>query len=267
MGVGLSLTMRLSSMLSSTGIGTRRLEMPNHYTTVCTVTGHPSLIETFQSTHIVATEDKSERFFDLGTVIPKPDCVEGTESGSEADAGFYALTGLIHARFVWGTINPMEGYASRGFPLSPLSTPDHFAAWLRVHRPGVIEKGERQLRCFRETGHLSWYEWSYANWGTKWNTYQFKLREDIGERLVFEFQTANGAPTPVFKALAARYPGLSFALVTIDEGGPEYVGLFDSETARFEKVEHDADRYRLVYGRDPYGEEDDESSQPDAAAN
>jgi hypothetical protein len=234
--------------------------MPNHFTNVLTVTGPADLIAVFRSSHIVASDKGLD--FDFRTVVSQPECVGKTESGTDADAGFYALTGLVHVAFeMFAQGTPAQRWAARGYKFQPLSSHEHFAAWLREKHPDVIEKGKAVLRCFRETGHRDWYEWNIANWGTKWGSYEYKERESAADRFVFEFQTANGVAEPVFEELSRRYPGLKLDLVVIDEGGPEYVGSYSGGAGSVSKVPHDTDRYRFVYGRDPYTDDDESEAE------
>jgi hypothetical protein len=237
--------------------------MPNHYTTVCFVTGPAEGVAAFVARHVVPREDGKGEFFDLGTVVPKPAVVDKTESGSQADAGFFALTGMHHVSFARFTETPMERDARAGFPMHVLSQPTgDYKAWLAEKHPEALVKGQAQLDCFRETGHLSWYEWSYANWGTKWNSYDFELRSSEPGRYVFKFETANGMPVPVFEALTKLHPALFFATQTIDEGGPEFTGEFSAKLCRHERAPESDERYRLCYGkaRPNYDEDDSDDS-------
>lgn len=67
-----------------------------------------------------------------------------------------------------------------------------------------------------QTGHDGWYMWRVANWGSKWNSYEFD-----GDRIsdtVYDcaFSTAWSCPQPVIRALAARFPMLSGTVVSGD---------------------------------------------------
>lgn len=233
--------------------------MPNHLTTVCRVTGPEPAIASFRAKCIVpvvnehALADAPKERFDLSTVIPRPACVDATTSGSEADAGFFALTGLNHVAFARFNSNPMERYAASpgGFPIGPMSTPTgDFREWLAEKHPSAIAAGEASLRCFRETGYRDWYEWSYACWGTKWNSYDYEERSNEPAAFVFKFETANGFPGPVFRELAKLFPSLTFDIDTIDEGGPEFVGHFSAAGCTFAGAPESDERYRLCYGRE-----------------
>lgn len=231
--------------------------MPNHVTTVVTMTGSQSDIDRFCAAHIV--DDN----FLFETIIPKPPCVDKTESGTLATAGFYALTGCIMTRFIDLWSHPFERYR-KDFEENPkLTSIEFFREWLEVHDPEAIEKGKATLACFRETGFFDWYDWSIANWGTKWGAYEFKLRSREPERLVIEFQTAWNVADPIFRKLAELYQEADFTLAAIDEGGPEYDGHYSKSECRLDKVETADDRWRLVHGKtqkEHYGEDDAEEA-------
>ena len=53
-----------------------------------------------------------------------------------------------------------------------------------------------------KTGFADWYDWSIANWGTKWNAYDHQRLTDSA----IYFETAWSAPTPVLEAMAAKFP-------------------------------------------------------------
>ncbi len=65
--------------------------MPNHVTTVCTVSGPARDVLLFVENHIRSRrgegmhEGKTLRIFDFETVAPMPDVVKGTESSSDAE--------------------------------------------------------------------------------------------------------------------------------------------------------------------------------------
>ena len=57
-------------------------------------------------------------------------------------------------------------------------------------------------------GYDNWYNWSIANWGTKWNCYDVHADSNF-----VEFDTAWCTPKPLFQALSTMYPE---ALLTIE---------------------------------------------------
>ncbi len=237
--------------------------MPNHLTTICTVTGEPAAIDAFSAAVFRTPDGSDSEVFDFAAIVPKPAIVDKTESGSEADNGFFALTGLHHVKFAAFGENPMQAAIRHGrMPdAGRLTTVEDYREWLEKTSPDAIEKGKLQLQCFRETGHLNWYDWNIANWGTKWGAYSYSQRFREPAKLVFKFETAWSFPEPIFEALTKQYPALTFDVVTIDEGGPEYEGRYSANEQSFARVEHTAERYRAVYGHDPYSDDDDDDDE------
>lgn len=231
--------------------------MPNHLTSVCTITGDAATIDAFVAAHFRNNEN-GKPFFDFGSIVTKPEIVDKTQSGSVADEGFFALTGFHHVTFACFSENPLQLAIRHGrfTGAHQLTTVNDYRAWLEKERPEAIEQGRMQLQCFLETGHRNWYDWNVANWGTKWGAYDYKPRFREPQKLVFEFQTAWSFPRPIFEALHGRYPGLLFEGVTIDEGGPEYEWRYGADETHFEKVEPSNERYRFVYAEDREEEED-----------
>lgn len=173
--------------------------MPNHVTSICTVTGPSETVATFIEKHVVtdtlhpAMNPKQLPVFDVRTVITRPAILDQTSSPA---------------------------------------------------RPGCPFAKQAK----EETGFDNWYDWSLANWGTKWGTYDFKERERADGKYVFEFQSAWSFPDPVFQKLAKDYPNLVFDVICFDEGGGfggkgQFNGTDDFRCARefvtdelFEKV-------------------------------
>ena len=69
-----------------------------------------------------------------------------------------------------------------------------------------------------------WYRWRNKNWGTKWNASDGYFRERSPEKIQLGFETANGVPDPVYRAIAARYPTLSIKVEYCDF--PNFAGEF-----------------------------------------
>lgn len=63
---------------------------------------------------------------------------------------------------------------------------------------GLLGAKERELY-----GNNNWYDWSIANWGTKWNAYSFSHNNNE-----IAFQTAWSAPHPVLEELSHMFPGV-----------------------------------------------------------
>lgn len=64
----------------------------------------------------------------------------------------------------------------------------------------------------------TWYSWNINNWGTKWDACN-PFHENSGDYAEIEFNTAWSVPTPVWEAMAAQYPDLSFEFDSVEEQG------------------------------------------------
>lgn len=79
-----------------------------------------------------------------------------------------------------------------------------------------------------------WYQWQIENWGTKWNAYDLSRKRyydypadtnyDIRTSTIV-FDTAWNTPRPVFDALFAKFPDLTFEIHYADEAIGENCGI------------------------------------------
>lgn len=79
-----------------------------------------------------------------------------------------------------------------------------------------IELGKRLVDNCSKYGCTTWYEWSYSNWGTKWNAMKVEIIDSPEECSVY-FDTAWNAPVPIFSALSKKFPDLIFSISYADE--------------------------------------------------
>ena len=82
---------------------------------------------------------------------------------------------------------------------------------------------EEEQEELKRIGYPSWYEWSIANWGTKWNASEGTMDITDEEYVDLEFDTAWGPPTAVVEALSEKYPKL-YITHFYDEPGCEILG-------------------------------------------
>lgn len=81
----------------------------------------------------------------------------------------------------------------------------------------------------------TWYDWQREHWGTKWNCYEVSAY-DGG----FRFQTAWSTPSPIWVALAEKFPHITFEIRFADEDIGHNLGHF-SMCGRDEDVKQIAD--------------------------
>lgn len=223
--------------------------MPNHVTHRMTVSGPADKVQAFKD-HCIETSN-DDPFFDFNTIIPMPEILGKIESGSRTNDGIFALTGQ------YKYVNPLT------FPWAKekgITTQQQFLEYLQKESPSSIEQGKLSLQAKKETGYNDWYDWSIHNWGTKWNSYSFKMVKDEPGLLEFLFNTAWSPPDPIFEKLAEMFgEDLVFEIVCFDEGwgfAVEYRiedGHLDSD-----QLETDDISFKRVYGEFPIREEDEE---------
>ena len=77
----------------------------------------------------------------------------------------------------------------------------------------LINLGKQALDNLIKYNHFTWYSWSYENWNTKWNAYDFREFENN----TIEFSTAWEPPIPVLLELTNKYPELTLEHYYTDE--------------------------------------------------
>jgi hypothetical protein len=113
----------------------------------------------------------------------------------------------------WNFITPtdLEAYYAKDSPRYsdslPMSDPD----WYK-------QVEERRLKS------NWWYDWNITNWGTKWDVFweeqdepSIEQQNDSRFYLVWHFNTAWGAPEPVYHAMAERFPNIEFDFEATEE--------------------------------------------------
>lgn len=72
-----------------------------------------------------------------------------------------------------------------------------------------------------ENGKLQqkWYYWNLENWGTKWDAYEEDFTRISDTLASYNFTTAWSPPRPIFEALIAQYPRMTFTIHYEEEQG------------------------------------------------
>lgn len=245
--------------------------MPNHVTSRCVITGPAADVARFRERMIVTKMEEPEEWwradrkpqpyttFDFDAIIPMPEVLRRAEDSTAAEEGMAMITargergapfatyGLYAARIAWIR-------AEAGLPVDAAISAVA-AAFLEKY-PRWEEAGKARMQALAETGFVSWYPWSIANWGTKWGAYSFSLVAD--DPLTIKFDTAWSFPTPVFEALITAFPTLQFDCICFDEGWNFAAeGVFAATGMTFQNVPATEEMYARVYQR-PYVRDEDE---------
>ena len=206
--------------------------MPNHVTNRFTITGPRDARLAFKQAFLVEVRepgpDGQEQLsaeFDFNRVIPMPVLIRATECSWTVDMGLLSLGRVDVSESFFLPGKTLEGEIERylSYPhvkAAGVSDYQGLKAWFREVAPDCEEKARAAIRAKEETGHSSWYSWSLANWGTKWNAYSFRLIDEDDDLLDFSIDTAWSPPEPIFEALATRpeCAELSIAIRSFDEG-------------------------------------------------
>lgn len=161
-----------------------------------------------------------EPVLDFNQIVPMPEILNDTVSGSTTDMGLIALGEA--------DVEAQECLSWPRFKNAGITDIEGLKRHIRDHYPEAIEDAKRSLAAKKQTGCHSWYDWSCANWGTKWNAHNAKVVEQSDECAMINFFTAWSPPLPVVKALSEKYPELSFTLKYF-EGGMGFNGIYVCE--------------------------------------
>lgn len=243
--------------------------MPNHITTRLVVSGPSVEVERFVSSHIVKDAEEGGLRFSLDSIVPMPPEVRDTMLPFPGDmealpeeARRYGGDGTVALRAEAMLQNPRSWHPHQGYAWIPkhVQTWENLAAFLDTEYPGAKFWARRRLLCAAATGYPDWYEWSVANWGTKWDSYRYQPRERSKGLFAFAFETAWAPPLPCFRVLMKRWANLKFEVDAIDEGSDiAWVGAFENGNVAMKRVKVDDELYSRVYGRPRPKHDEDET--------
>jgi hypothetical protein len=173
--------------------------MPNHIQNRIKITGSEELVKQVVDSLKGKYEDGTNRSVDFNTIKPMPKSLN-LESGSEGDLAHNLLFGWSKAKY---------------FPISTEEYQKRFREMSPEQRRRCVDLGLQYQENLENHGHTTWYNWSTANWGTKWNAYQNPDSRDTSDTL--HFQTAWSSPVELIKQLSAKFPDVEIHLDYADE--------------------------------------------------
>jgi hypothetical protein len=162
--------------------------MPNWTSNIIRVEGPEAAMREFLN-HFKGDDEP----FDFNRIIPMPAILRHTGSGART------FDGRTHRS--WYIIDPDLPFGDPAYDAN--------------ERPFTPE----EKAALADIGHENWYDWSVANWGTKWNAVRAAIEELPGEDGAPEirFDTAWSAPFPVYHKIAALFRQLAFEFSWTDE--------------------------------------------------
>lgn len=99
----------------------------------------------------------------------------------------------------------------------------------------------------------NWFEWSYENWGTKWDVDCPHIQDKSDTKISIRFNTAWSPPRAFLLKVSKDYPQLKFTL-SYDEIGMDYFGFYeiqDGEIVNNEEYKIKSCEY-LMRDEDPH---------------
>lgn len=142
-------------------------------------------------------DDNTPCYIDFNNIIPMPEelLIEASSSGE------YGMKYL------------------KAMQRKPFNSPDDLKAiqWMEglteKDRKEALQLGVLYLENQRKYGYTTWYEWSIATWGTKWNA----LHQDFEEPNVLWFDTAWDGVPQLIRKLSEIFPDIEFHYAYADE--------------------------------------------------
>lgn len=90
---------------------------------------------------------------------------------------------------------------------------EQFKSLSEAHQREAVELGMKYHSNVKNHGHATWYSWSNANWGTKWNSYDCRRIDDT----TFEFDTAWSGVPDLIGQMAKQFPDVHIVYKWSDE--------------------------------------------------
>lgn len=184
--------------------------MPNHVENHIEYSGDARQIKTMLES--IKTDEYGIGTVDFNKIIPMPESLN-IEAGSKTNRGLKAYKEFIDMY----TFGRSAEEAEKALENIPVDSENAFLS----QRTDIIkeewELGKIAWQNIRQYGSPTWYEWSVANWGTKWNAYGYDEYTDYSGCKELTFETAWSAPHPILKKLSELFSNISFKHQWADE--------------------------------------------------
>jgi hypothetical protein len=171
--------------------------MPNHVTNIVRFSGPRDQIENLFD--LVASEKLSDdpdcfsHLFDFENITPRPEELNCISQIITSNDPHMIRPSLDRDRKVFGWDMTDEQFEERVKRETELA---------KIYSSNIEKYGYR-----------TWYDWSIANWGTKWNAYDV----DFHMKGHFRFDTANNTPQPIFQKLSEMFSEVEITVEYADE--------------------------------------------------
>lgn len=172
------------------------------------------------------------RFPDFDKIVPMPKGLEanphsGIQSWIKICTGQIDLTGNDDQSSIKGVTKSLERMNAVKCLTEGKNLKDFSDEELELFIQGV--------KNYREYGHISWYEWSIENWGTKWNSSECEKVSDN----VYDFQTAWSGVPDLIEKMSKAFPTVKIVYKYSDEdtGHNCGIGEYQNGEVSFKELE------------------------------
>ncbi len=173
--------------------------MPNHITNQldfdCSEERFKEILE------FLKVEDGPLGSVDFNKLIPMPECLM-IEAGSRGHRGLE-----LYRQYL----------ADTEFINDPSEKEKIKAGYVQKCEddPEVFDLGRQYYENLRDYGSTTWYDWSIANWGTKWNAYDYMETDPTSRQICFS--TAWSPVPQILSKISERYPDVRISYAWADE--------------------------------------------------
>src|SRR5690606_21345130 len=149
-------------------------------------------------------QDDEVAYLCFEQILPQPDSIKATTSGSSANTGLIILgrDDLLRPNILTGLSQADIYLTYEWVKKAGVTNRQELNKFLAERDPNAVEAGKAAIRAYEETGHTDWYEWRLENWGTKWNAYSQSLERESDLSATLRFDTAWSPPQPILEKLA-----------------------------------------------------------------
>jgi len=221
--------------------------MPNWVSNKLVISGENS--EEIVKSLLTKDDEGDELNFDFNKIIPMPDelhIISGTVTDRAVALYLTSINpsvryyGKVTDKMILGRyLELLEKLKAKGKNLNAfdIMTPaekiaeyeksvvgedENFNAGKTVEE--AITYGKRAVDNIIKYGHMNWYDWSVANWGTKWNASSTNITGST-----IEFETAWSDVSDLMCKLSEKYPDNTFYYDFAEEQAGFYAGEFTYE--------------------------------------
>jgi len=183
--------------------------MPNHIQNRLKVIGDNLEVQkVFLAIKGEKNEDGTESQIDFNKIIPMPPELSITSDSWLIPLEHYPYPNPDADNGIMGHLKDLKKYCD--------ANPKRKEETLKNFLQGV--------KNYIDFGYATWYKWSIANWGTKWNAYSQNDKRNTEDTIYF--QTAWSSPIVLIAELSKMSPNVKLELMYADEDSGSNTGKF-----------------------------------------